>query len=296
MRRIVLSLLLASAAASPALAQDRGDDHGHHQQARAERANNGDNANRSQQQQSPPQNAARPEQRQAVAQGQRGGFDRSQLEQRQAVAQGQRRGFDRAQFERGRQQQVQVQQQQQQVQVQQQPAYGYRGYNGGYAGAQRVQGGQYARPNGYQDARSWNQQGGDYRQRQVVQQQIVQQQIVRQQYAQQQAYQRNQGTSGGWNRDWRNDRRYDWRNYRERNRSIFRLGVYFDPFGYGYRSFDIGYQLQSVYFGQQYWIDPAMYELPYPPPGTQWVRYWNDALLVDMYSGQVVDVIHNFFW
>ena len=27
-----------------------------------------------------------------------------------------------------------------------------------------------------------------------------------------------------------------------------------------------------------------MYELPYPPPGTQWVRYWNDALLVDMYT------------
>jgi hypothetical protein len=28
----------------------------------------------------------------------------------------------------------------------------------------------------------------------------------------------------------------------------------------------------------------------------RWVRYWDDALLVDVRSGRVVDVIHNFFW
>jgi len=27
-----------------------------------------------------------------------------------------------------------------------------------------------------------------------------------------------------------------------------------------------------------------------------WVRYWNDAVLVDTWTGQVVDVVHNFFW
>jgi hypothetical protein len=26
------------------------------------------------------------------------------------------------------------------------------------------------------------------------------------------------------------------------------------------------------------------------------VRYWNDALLVDMYTGEVVDEIRGFFW
>ncbi|MFL6765659.1 MAG: RcnB family protein [Sphingomicrobium sp.] len=107
---------------------------------------------------------------------------------------------------------------------------------------------------------------------------------------------RSRWASGGWNREWRNDRRYDWRNYRERHRSVFRLGVYYDPFGFGYRSFNIGYNLGPAYYGQQYWIDPAIYSLPYPPPGTQWVRYWDDALLVDVYSGEVVDVIHGFFW
>lgn len=102
--------------------------------------------------------------------------------------------------------------------------------------------------------------------------------------------------SGGWNRDWRNDRRYDWRRYRDQHRSTFRLGIYFDPFGYNYRRYDIGYRLSPAYYGQRYWFDPGMYGLPYPPPGTQWVRYWNDALLVDIYSGQVIDAIPNFFW
>ena len=114
---------------------------------------------------------------------------------------------------------------------------------------------------------------------------------------QQQRYgQANRFAGNGWNRDWRSDRRYDWRDYRNEHRSLFRLGIYYDPFGYGYQQFDIGFRLAPVYFGQQYWIDPAMYELPYPPPGTQWIRYWNDAVLVDMYSGEAVDVIHGFFW
>ena len=28
----------------------------------------------------------------------------------------------------------------------------------------------------------------------------------------------------------------------------------------------------------------------------RWVRYYDDALLVDIYSGEVVDVIYDFFW
>jgi len=27
-----------------------------------------------------------------------------------------------------------------------------------------------------------------------------------------------------------------------------------------------------------------------------WVRYWDDAVLVDTFTGEVIDVIHNFFW
>lgn len=99
-----------------------------------------------------------------------------------------------------------------------------------------------------------------------------------------------------WNRDWRNDRRYDWRDYRRRDPSRFHIGVYIDPFGWGYQNFGIGYRLQPNYYEQNYWVDAGMYGLPYPPPGMQWVRYWNDALLIDIYSGQVVDEIQGFFW
>jgi Ni/Co efflux regulator RcnB len=293
MRKFIIAILLAGAAASPALAQDHGRWHHdeaqsnnreshedrsqtHEQrqevreQVRAERSNGGANAERMQQAQ---QQQVRQYERRQVQEGQRGGWDRSRFEG---------------------QQQVVVQPQQQQAQRQ---AYGnwrdrqsgnrdgdqrrWSGSRGGYAGqGQQVdqqRSGSWARDRG-----SWSQnRDGDYRQRDT----------------QQQRYRSgSRWASGGWNRDWRNDRHYDWRNYRDRHRSTFHLGIYYDPFGYSYRQFDIGYNLAPLYFSQRYWIDPSIYQLPYPPPGTQWVRYWNDAVLVDMYTGEVVDVIHNFFW
>jgi len=54
--------------------------------------------------------------------------------------------------------------------------------------------------------------------------------------------------------------------------------------------------MYPAYYGNQYWIDPGMYNLPYPPPGAAWVRYFNDAVLVDIYTGTVLDVIPGFFW
>ena len=99
-----------------------------------------------------------------------------------------------------------------------------------------------------------------------------------------------------WNRDWRNDRRYDWRRFRDHHRSRFHLGIYIDPFGWGYQPFDIGYRLWPAYYDNQYWLDPAEYGPPYPPPGAEWVRYYNDALLIDTYTGEVIDSIPGFFW
>jgi Ni/Co efflux regulator RcnB len=101
-----------------------------------------------------------------------------------------------------------------------------------------------------------------------------------------------------WNRSWRDDRRYDWQRWRYTNRNIFNLGRYYSPYGnYGYNRFDIGFFLEPLFFGRNYWIgDPWQYRLPPAPPGTQWVRYYNDVLLVDVYSGEVVDAIYDFFW
>jgi Ni/Co efflux regulator RcnB len=39
-----------------------------------------------------------------------------------------------------------------------------------------------------------------------------------------------------------------------------------------------------------------MYRLPFAPPGYRWIRYYDDALLIDTWDGQVVDVIYDFFW
>lgn len=100
-----------------------------------------------------------------------------------------------------------------------------------------------------------------------------------------------------WRNDWRRDRRYDWRSYRSRHNSLFRIGFYYDPFGYNYRRFGYGHQLYPAYYGSRYWLsDPFMYRLPPAWGPYRWVRYWDDALLVDTRSGMVVDVIYDFFW
>ena len=291
MRKLIISILLAGAAASPALAQDQGrwhhdDAQSSNQQAREERsqareqrqemreqvraerssgAANVERMQEMQQQQQARQQAARQ-------------FEGRQQWEGQAQEQG-RGGWDRSRMENDR-----AMQQRQAFEQQQQVQRNSRGYRGGFAG-QPEQVDRAQRDGGWAGNRgNWNQdRSAELRQRQVEQQQ-------------QRMRQGSRWANGGWNRDWRNDHRYDWRSYRDRHRSVFRLGIYFDPFGYGYRQFNIGYNLPQLYYGQRYWIDPALYELPYPPPGTIWVRYWNDAVLVDTYSGEVVDVIHNFFW
>jgi Ni/Co efflux regulator RcnB len=105
--------------------------------------------------------------------------------------------------------------------------------------------------------------------------------------------------TGGWNRGWRDDHRYDWRGWRDTHRSFYHVGGYRPPYGYGwgYRRFDVGVRIDPVFFAQDYWIsDPWYYRLPPAEGPYRWVRYYNDALLIDVYSGMVVDAIPDFFW
>lgn len=102
-----------------------------------------------------------------------------------------------------------------------------------------------------------------------------------------------------WNRGWRNDRRYDWQGWRSRNRHYYSAPRYYNPYGYGYgyQRFGIGIYLDSLFFSNRYWInDPWQYRLPTAPYGARWVRYYNDVLLVDIDSGYVIDVIHDFYY
>jgi hypothetical protein len=104
--------------------------------------------------------------------------------------------------------------------------------------------------------------------------------------------------SRSWDRRWRNNDRYDWQRYRNANRSAFYIGTYYAPYrSYSYRRYGIGSYIGSPFYGNRYWItNPWQYRLPDVWGPYRWVRYYDDVLLVDIYSGQVVDVIHNFFW
>jgi hypothetical protein len=100
-----------------------------------------------------------------------------------------------------------------------------------------------------------------------------------------------------WSTNWRHNSKYDWYNWRNRHRSLFHFGFYYDPFGWGYSPFQIGWRMWPGYYSSSFWLnDPWQYRLPYAPPGTRWIRYYDDAILVDTWNGQVVDVIYNFFW
>jgi Ni/Co efflux regulator RcnB len=106
------------------------------------------------------------------------------------------------------------------------------------------------------------------------------------------------GRRDRWDRNWRSDNRYDWQRYRYSNRNAFHIGRYYSPYrNHRYSRFSIGLFLGSAFFGDRYWInDPWQYRLPPAYEGTRWVRYYDDVLLVDLYTGEVIDVIYDFFW
>ena len=101
-----------------------------------------------------------------------------------------------------------------------------------------------------------------------------------------------------WDRNWRSNNRYDWHRYRARNRNIYRLGRYYSPYrNYSYRRIGIGLTLGSLFYSNRYWVnDPWQYRLPEVYGPYRWVRYYDDVLLVNIDTGQIVDVIYDFFW
>jgi Ni/Co efflux regulator RcnB len=94
------------------------------------------------------------------------------------------------------------------------------------------------------------------------------------------------------------DRRWaenDWRSWRDRNRGLYARGEWRAPFRY-YR-FQPGARIGTVYYGPRYVIgDPWRYHLPRPGFGQQWVRHYNDVLLVDTRRGTVIRVVPGFYW
>ncbi|WP_293905980.1 RcnB family protein [Phenylobacterium sp.] len=69
------------------------------------------------------------------------------------------------------------------------------------------------------------------------------------------------------------------------------------PVGFYARTWSFGEFLPRGWYGPEYFLgDPWTFGLPYAPPGFDWVRVGEDALLIDQYSGRIVQVVRDVFW
>ena len=114
------------------------------------------------------------------------------------------------------------------------------------------------------------------------------------------------------NWDRRNDRNPNWnRGPRDRPRNFdrrhyqrngwaqhrFRKRYYHRPPGWYYRRWTYGQVLPFAFFARDYWLnDWYDYDLPVPPYGYEWVRYGDDAILVDVRTGMILQVIYGVFY
>ena len=104
--------------------------------------------------------------------------------------------------------------------------------------------------------------------------------------------------NNGWNNNgnWKSD---NWSRYRSNQfaQKRFRLGAYHAPRGFNYRRWSFGQHLPFLFLSSSYFLPNAYaYGLFTPPPGLVWVRYGDDALLVDRYTGEIVQVRYNVFY
>ena len=98
-------------------------------------------------------------------------------------------------------------------------------------------------------------------------------------------------------REARHEARADWRDYRRSHRDAYRRPAYVGPRGYAYRPVAVGHRFDRAYYGSRYVIsDPWRYRLPAVHGAHRWVRYGNDALLVNIRNGRVLEVYNDFFW
>jgi hypothetical protein len=69
------------------------------------------------------------------------------------------------------------------------------------------------------------------------------------------------------------------------------------PHGWAYRQWAVGAVLPPLFLTPDYFYPEwAQLGLEPPPPGAQWVRYGPDLLLVDISTGQVIDVAYGVFY
>lgn len=76
----------------------------------------------------------------------------------------------------------------------------------------------------------------------------------------------------------------------------FGIGPYHAPPGWQYRRWHYGETLPAVFWAADYRLaDFWLFGLDIPPVGYEWVRYGDDALLVSMDNGEIVQVVYGIF-
>ena len=96
-------------------------------------------------------------------------------------------------------------------------------------------------------------------------------------------------------RDAKQERREDWRDYRQTNRNAFRGNRFNAPFRY--RTFNSGVSIGASYYSPRYRVtNYANYRLPQPGRYQSYVRHYNDVLLVNTRTGRVVQAYRGFYW
>jgi Ni/Co efflux regulator RcnB len=69
------------------------------------------------------------------------------------------------------------------------------------------------------------------------------------------------------------------------------------PPGWAYRRWVVGGVLPALFLAPAYYYSGwAALGLPPPGPGLQWVQYGPDLLLVNVSTGQIVDVVYGVFY
>jgi Ni/Co efflux regulator RcnB len=87
-----------------------------------------------------------------------------------------------------------------------------------------------------------------------------------------------------WHRNFNAPKRFHWRPYRR-------------PHGWYYRRWTFGMILPNLFWGRDHWItDYWNYGLADPPYGYVWVRYGDDALLVNVTTGYVLQAVYGLFY
>jgi Ni/Co efflux regulator RcnB len=77
----------------------------------------------------------------------------------------------------------------------------------------------------------------------------------------------------------------------------WRGGPWSGPPGFYYRSWIYGQILPFGWYSSQWWVNDYWdYDLPAPPYGYEWVRNGPDALLVDVNTGTIAEVVPGIFY